>query len=67
MLITRISILSGCKRTIDIPILEEDYISWTNGSSIQDAAPYLSDNQREFMISGITEEEWNELYPPEEE
>ena len=61
MMITRSSILSRVVRTVDIPIKEEDYISWCNGTSIQDAAPYLSESDREFMISGITDDEWDEM------
>ena len=35
------------------------YAKWLAGAFIQDAMPFLSDNQREFVMSGITEEEWD--------
>tara|TARA_Y100001970_G_C14210585_1_gene846649 strand:- start:1523 stop:1837 length:315 start_codon:yes stop_codon:yes gene_type:complete len=37
-----------------------DYKKWTDGSLlIQEALPYLNADQREFLMSGITNEEWN--------
>ena len=35
------------------------YEEWLAGKYIQDAMPFLNDNQREFVMSGITEEEWD--------
>lgn len=67
MKITKQSLLSFKRHTLDIPISEEDYNKFCNGMSIQDAAPYLSKSDREFLISGITEQEWNQAFPKEEE
>ena len=61
MQITRRSIITGIERTRDIQITEDDYAKWNNGALIQDAAPYLSASDREFIMTGITTEEW-ELY-----
>jgi uncharacterized protein (DUF779 family) len=59
MLITRKSILSGIIRTLDIPITGEQYIAWREGECIQDVAPTLSNSDREFILSGITQDEWD--------
>jgi hypothetical protein len=34
---------------------------------IQDAFPQLSDDAREFLMSGITREEWEEAFPDGDE
>ena len=34
---------------------------------IQDIVPNLSKEEREFLITGITPKEWNELFNPIEE
>ena len=67
MLITRISPFSGKEHTKEIPITEEQYAGITKGNFkwsvpgklIQDAFPNLTPGQREFIMTGITEEEWD--------
>lgn len=39
--------------------------AWRNGMLIQDAMPNLPADQREFLISGCTPEDFNKLFPPE--
>lgn len=34
---------------------------WRNGKLIQEAFPMLSDNEREFIMTGITPEEWERM------
>jgi hypothetical protein len=61
MLITRTSLFTGVTRTIDIPVTQEQLDDWNNGMLIQDAMPNLSADQREFIKTGITENEWSYL------
>lgn len=66
MTLTQTSTISGEKHTMELPISEEDFAIafnlWKNeGECIQDAFPSLSSAQREFIMSGITEEEWEKL------
>lgn len=65
MLITRTSKISGIERTIDLPITQEQLENWYNGMLVQDAFPNLTDSEREFILSGITDEEWDNVFPPE--
>lgn len=37
-----------------------------NGKHIQDAFPFLKPSVREFILTGITPEEWLKIFPPEE-
>lgn len=63
MKITRQSIISGIERTLEIPVDPEDFIIWQSGQcNIQEIMPYLSDDHREFILSGITPEEWNTAF-----
>jgi hypothetical protein len=51
----------------DINVTDEQLANWTNGMLIQDAMPNISAEDREFLITGATPEEWEELYGKEEE
>jgi hypothetical protein len=63
MRITRKSVISGIERTLDIPVNPEDYVAWLQGyGAIQELMPYLNANDREFILSGITSEEWHSLF-----
>ena len=62
MLVTRKSKITGKEHTLDLPITQAQALSWKNGQLIQDAFPDLTDAEREFIISGITEEEWNAAF-----
>ena len=42
-----------CKAEFKISYLKHDYENWKAGMLIQDAMPYLTDDQREMMISGV--------------
>ena len=69
MNITRVSQLSGIERTIDIPGVTQERLDqcWSQngtrtGKHIQEVFPELSPDQREFMMTGITAEEWEEAF-----
>ena len=59
MEVTRTSKITGITRTVDLPITEEQLIDYGRGALIQDALWNLTASQREFFMTGITEEEWN--------
>ena len=65
MKITRASELTGITRTLDIPVTEAQLKVWQDGMVIQAAMPNLNDSQREFIKTGITEEEWADLFGPD--
>lgn len=64
MLVTRRSIFSGITRSIELPITDEQYSNWQKGRLIQLAMPNLTEDQREFILSGATAEEWEALNDP---
>lgn len=43
------------------------WVEWRFGTNIMDVWPNMSDNAREFVMTGITPEEWNHMLPPEDD
>ena len=66
MEITRKSFLTGIERTLEIPVTQEQLSKWESGLLIQDAMPNLTPDQREFILTGVTSEEWDESLGEEE-
>jgi outer membrane biogenesis lipoprotein LolB len=62
MLITKRSQLTGETHTWDIPVTDDQIEDWINGRLIQDAMPHLTDDEREFMMTGITPKEWERAF-----
>lgn len=61
MLLTRRSLWSGITRVRDLPITPEQYAAWESGMVIQRAMAHLSIEDREWVITGMTAEEWQEM------
>jgi hypothetical protein len=48
---------------MDLPVSKDAYALWESGGMlIQDAMPNLAHDQREFIKTGITAEEWNAAF-----
>ena len=63
MLITNKSQLSGKLRTMDLNVTEEQLTKYASGRFyIQDVFPNLTADEREFIKTGITAEEWEEQF-----
>lgn len=45
--------------------LERGLAAWDRGAFIQDAFPSLTPEQREFIKTGITPDEWNGIFGEE--
>jgi hypothetical protein len=67
MKITRTSSLTGITRTKEINVTEEQILAWEMGELIQNAMPNLTADEREFIKTGITGEEWDQLFGGAEE
>ena len=67
MEIVRKSQISGKEHAMDLNITREQVEAYNNGALLQDAFPNLNAEEREFYKSGITPQEWNDLFGPEEE
>lgn len=64
MLITRTSILSGQTRTYDLPVVIEQIAEMDLPPqlrrNVQEIFPQLSPEEREFIKTGITPDEWRD-------
>ena len=62
MLIKRRNPFNGKINVMDIPVTEEQLAAWDSGTLIQNAMPNLTPDQREFIMTGITPEQWVEMF-----
>ena len=67
MRFTRTSMFTGITRTRDLPVTQDQVTAWVNGAMIQDAFPNLSAGDREFIMTGVTDEEWDEAFGEDED
>ena len=63
---TKTSIQSGITRTLDLDVTLDEYASWRGGQLIQNAMPRLNADEREFIKTGVTTEEWEEMFSTQE-
>ena len=62
MEITRTSMFTGKIRTLDLPVTQAQIELWEGGTKVQDAFPHLSPDEREFIMTGVTAQEWDERF-----
>jgi hypothetical protein len=68
MLITKTSSLTGVEHTIDIDVTFQQLWQIENKTDlIQRIVPHLLPAEREFLMTGITNEEWQEVFADIEE
>jgi hypothetical protein len=67
MIITRKSAFTGITRSIDLPVTEAQVEEYNRGVYIQNAFPNLTAGEREFIKSGVTDEEWEAVFGGPEE
>ena len=66
MIVARTSMVSGVLHEMDLPITEEQIAAYNQGTLVQNAFPQLNADQREFMLTGITPDEWQAIFGEEE-
>lgn len=68
MKLTRTSPLTGITIERELPISERLYEMWQRKEIlIQDAMPNVRPEDREWVMTGYTQEDWDTIFPPEEE
>jgi len=67
--VTRQSVLTRKINTMELPILQEhlDIYDTVGDILVQDAFPNLNAEQREFLLSGITPQEWKDTFGEDED
>ena len=58
MEITKTSMFTGKSHTFEIDVTQAQLDDWQSGTLIQEAMPLLSSDAREFLMTGVTPEEW---------
>ena len=61
MYISKHSMLTGDEHTMDLNVTPRQIKAWQEGTLIQNAMPNLTSVQREFIMTGITKDEWDNL------
>jgi hypothetical protein len=51
-----------CGKAHEVECNENDYLDWQDGELIQNAMPYLSAQEREYLITGICAECWDCMF-----
>ena len=66
-----VTVTAGGKATMTFPgvtarQMVEAQRAYDAGALIQEAFPFLNADQREFLLTGLTPEQWDELFGDEE-
>lgn len=56
-----------CGNEVNVMLNYGDFQRWQHGQYIQDAAPYLNENEREFLISQICGDCFDKMYEGNDE
>jgi hypothetical protein len=56
---------TGKVHTRDIDVTDHQLALWKGGMLIQEAMPHLSADDREFLMTGVTPEEWAKEFKDE--
>lgn len=59
-------ICSISNKRYEVSINQHDWYDYMHGKLVQNAFPHLNEEQREFIMSGITPHEWNEMFSDDE-
>ena len=67
--VTRQSVITKKINTMELPITQEhlDIYETVGDILIQDAFPNLDAEQREFILTGVTPQEWNDTFGGDDE
>ena len=57
----RTSMFSGVEHQMDLPVTAAQLRRWEEGELIQNVFPDLTRGQREFIMTGMTEDEWQDF------
>lgn len=66
MKIERVSPRTGQTNVMEIDVTSEQIYRWQNGELIQRAMPDLTPDEREFIMTGYTAEDWAAMFPEED-
>ena len=62
MKLPRLSPISGKINVMDLDVTKDQFVAWEKGALIQDAFPNLTPDEREFLKTGVTRDEWDAMF-----
>lgn len=66
MIVNSVSIISGNATCMEIDITEEQYVNWIHTNEpVSRAFPKLNAEERDFLLTGVTPEEWDRHHEDE--
>jgi hypothetical protein len=66
--VTRKSMLSNIERTMWLPMITpEQHLLFEQGKHIQEVLTNYTDSEREFLMTGISDDEWDEAFKDDED
>jgi len=57
----------NCGEQREITVNGSDLFKFRQGAFIQDAFPYLSEDDREFLLTGTCDKCWDKMFPEEDD
>lgn len=64
MKITKRSPLTGIEHTMELAITQEQLSEWQlGGGLVQEIMPNLTPAEREFLMTGYTQADWDAMFP----
>lgn len=66
MLIERSSQITGKLSSMELDVTVDQLERWENGELVQNVMPHLTPEEREFILTGITADEWDDTFAGEE-
>lgn len=54
-------------KQVQVTVKAEDLYKYRRGGYVQDCFPYLNASDREFLISGTSQEGWDILFPKDDD
>jgi hypothetical protein len=68
MIVRKTSQWSGKINEMDLDVTEDQIYAWRNGGGlIQNVFPHLTADEREFLMTGMTQEEWEDAFCGEDD
>ncbi len=65
--VVKTSPLTGLENSMTLDITQDMIDDWKGGMIIQDAMPHIQPHEREFLISGLTQEDWDDMMSESDE
>ena len=59
--VIKTSIFTNKQNEMTLPITQEQLKRWQDGELIQNVFPHLNEDEREFMVTGATPQEWKDF------